>query len=200
MAYNRFTRILPVALILIIAVIAIAALISLARVIFFPGSSNETAVIDTSRESLLSTSVEHKVRMTVRGPIVADEAFRSYQITVSSSSRELATYKGYLDSGLDKISLSNNVQAYDEFVHALDKANLAKGDAFEGDRNDLRGVCATGRVTNFEIIEGDSVVKSLWTSTCNGSKGSLDANVDQLSDLFVAQIPDAQDTIRNVAR
>jgi len=200
MAYSRFTRVLPIALILIISVIAVAALISLARVIFFPGTSNDTAVVDTSRDALVATSVEHSVRMTVRGPIVADEAFRSYQFTITPASRQLVTYSGYLDSEVAKISLDNNVQAYDEFVHALDKANLAKGEAFSGDKNDLRGICATGQVTNFEIIDGEDIVKSLWTSTCNGSKGSLDANVEQLSQLFVNQIPDAQKTIKSIER
>lgn len=199
MAYTRFTRILPIALIVIIAVIAVAALISLARVVFFPANSNtNNDVIDTSRQALVETTASHSVRMTVRGPIVADEEFRSYQVTITPANRQLVTYKGYLDTQVDAVNLPNNVKAYDQFVHALDKANLAKGVALTGDKNDLRGICATGQVTDFVILDGDTTVKELWTSTCSGSKGSLNANVEQLSDLFLAQIPDANVTLKKI--
>lgn len=198
MAYTRFTRFIPVALIVIISVVAIAALISLARVIFFPANSTSKDVVDSSQQALVDTTASHSVRMTVRGPIVADEAFRSYQVTISPANRQLVTYKGYLETQVDAVTLPNNVKAYDQFVHALDKANLAKGVALTGDKNDLRGICATGEVTDFVILDGDTVVKELWTSTCSGSKGSLNANVKQLSDLFLAQIPNASVTLKKV--
>jgi hypothetical protein len=198
MAYSRFTRIIPIALILIIAVIAVAALISLARVVFFPSNANNQETVDTSRQSLVDTSVSHSVKMTVRGPIVANEEFRSYQIMISPSQRILTTYSGYLNNQIDNITLDNNIAAYKEFVNALDKANLAKGVALTGDKNDLSGICATGEVTDFAIMDGDNTVKELWTSTCSGSKGSLNANVKQLSNLFITQIPNADTTISKI--
>lgn len=197
MANYRASRIIPVALTLVVIAIAIAALVSLARVVFF-SSNNDTQVVDTSREALLNTSADREVRMTVRGAIVANEAFRSYQIRVSPNSRTLTTYTSYLAKPIDRIALGNNVPAYEEFVHALDKANLANGAELTGDRNDLRGVCATGRVYEFQIINAGETVKQLWTSTCKGSRGSLDASVDQLTNLFIAQVPDAQSLIREL--
>ena len=182
----------------IIAVIAIAALISLARVIFFPATTSTPVEEDTSRVSLLDSSNGHSVRMNVRGPIVADEEFNSYQITVSNNNRNIKTYTGYLDTIVEQINLGNSVPAYEQFVHALDKADLADGVELEGENDDLRGICATGRVYEFFILEGGASVKHLWTSTCNGSRGSLDANVNQVSELFVRQIPDADSLIRQV--
>jgi len=117
---------------------------------------------------------------------------------VTPNTRSIVTYRGYLDQVVDQVSLANSVAAYDQFVHALDKANLAKGKQFEGDRNDLRGICATGQVTQFEILNNANLVKDLWTSTCSGSKGSLDASVKQLSNLFESQIPDADDLTRKI--
>ncbi len=197
MANFRTSRIVPVALVVLIIVIAIAALVSLARVVFFSGSSTP-AVTDTSRTALLDTSATHSVSMTVRGPIVADEEFHSYKIDISPSARQLKTYTGYLDAVVDSSSLTNNVASYEQFVYALDKANLAKGTELTGDKDDTRGICATGDVYEFTILNNDSSVKHLWTSTCSGSSGSLDASVSQLTELFTAQIPTASKLINKI--
>lgn len=199
MARFSTSRIIPLALILIIAAVAIAALVSLARVVFFSNStesSNKQA--DTSKEALLSTDLSRAVRVTVRGSIVADEQFRSYQIVVTPSSRTLTTYNGYLDTPIDKIALANNVPAYEEFVYALSRANMVKGTEFTGDKNDTRGICATGQVYQFDVLKDNKSVKSLWTSTCGSSKGSLDGNAENITDLFISQVPDADKLIRKI--
>ena len=67
------------------------------------------------------------------------------------------------------------------------------------DKNDVRGICAVGSLSEFTILSNDSAVETLWTSTCSGSQGTLRANVTQLSNLFTAQIPDASKLIRNVS-
>jgi len=196
MANYRTSRILPIILVVVIIIIAIAALVSLARVVFFSNSNTTTAKVDISRDALLNTAEGRSVSMTVRGPIVADEEFRSYKIDISSNNRVIRTYAGYLDTVLAQDTLGNSVAAYDQFVHALDKANLTQGKQFDGEKNDIRGICATGSVYVFQIMDGNSVVKDLWTSTCSGSKGSLDASVTQLMNLFTQQIPDSETKIQ----
>jgi hypothetical protein len=198
MATYRTRRILPIILVIVIMIVAVAALVSLARAVFFSGNSERPAVVDVSRDALLNTGSEHRVTMTVRGPIVADEEFNSYTISVSPNNRSVTTYRGYLDTVVEQQSLGNNTAAYEQFVYALDKANLPQGRQLEGERNDVRGVCANGRMYEFSIIRGNEPVKMLWTSTCNGSRGSLEANVEQLRGLFTAQIPDARSLISNV--
>lgn len=182
-------RFLPVVLILIVIAIAIAALVSAGRAIF-GGGDQPAAPVDTSQQSLLNTTEGHSVRMTVRGRIVADETFRSYQLSISPTSRTLTAYKGYLEQPVDSINMSNNFKAYEELVYALDKANMAKGTAFTGAQDDTRGICAAGQVYEFEILDGASTVKRLWTSTCKGSPGSLKASATQLEGLFLRQVPD----------
>ncbi len=199
MANYRNSRIFPIALVLIIIAIAVAALVSLTRIVFFNSNSTSTvSQTDVSRQALLNTDADRAVRMTVRGSIVADEQFRSYQITITPSSRVLTTYTGYLDKKVDEIALGNNIPAYEEFVYSLERANLAKGVELTGDNNDTRGICATGQVYQFTIMKAGKSVESLWTSTCRGSKGSLDASVDQLSALFQSQIPGASDIVRKI--
>lgn len=198
MANYRTSRIIPIVLVVVIIIIAIASLVSLARVVFFSGSSTKSTTVDVSREALLDTTVGRSVSMTVRGPIVADESFHSYKIDISSDARTIKTYTGYLNTIVDQNTLGNNVAAYDQFVHALDKADLTKGKQFEGDKNDTSGICATGKVYDFTIYNGNDAVKDLWTSTCSGSKGSLNASVTQLTNLFTNQIPGASAQIKKV--
>ena len=191
MANYRTSRILPTILTIIVIIVAIAGLVALARLLFTgSSSSSSTPRVNVVEQNLLNTGAERAVSMTVRGPIVAEEDFRSYRITVSPSSRQFQTYKGYLDTVIDQQMLSNNTVVYEQFVYALSKANYAKGVPFEGERNDVRGICATGRVYEFNTLTSGDSTSMLWTSTCGGSPGSLRANAAQLSQLFLDQIPE----------
>lgn len=189
------SRVVPIIIVLIVVVIIIAAAISIGRAIFGGGDSSEPTEQDTSRQALLSTSTDRSVRMTVRGALVADENYRSYQITITPSERKIVTYKGYLEDEIESKDYRNNVQAYEELVYALDKAEMMKGTQLEGEANDLRGLCATGRITEFETLRGSSRNKQLWTSSCSGSKGSLEANLEQVQNLFMKQIPDSEEIL-----
>lgn len=191
------TRILPVIIVLIVIALAIAGLVAAGRAIF-GGDQPSSTQPDTSRDALLSTDISKSVRMTVRGPLVADENFRSYQVAVNPSGRSLTTYRGYLAQPIDSRQLSNNGRAYDEFIHALDKANMIKGETLTGDKDDTRGVCASGRVYEFEVLDGNTTVKRLWTSTCKGSPGSLKASSKQLETLFLEQIPNYRPLLQAV--
>lgn len=186
------SRVVPIVLVLIVVAIAIAALVSVGRAVFGGNDTQNTETVDLGVESLLNTSPDRSVRMTVRGPLVADESFRSYQIAIDSSSRRLTTYSGYLDRTLETVQLGNNTKAYEELAHALNRAGLMKGTELEGEKNDTRGICATGRVYEFEVLQGNSVIKRLWTSSCKGSQGSLKASVKQIDTLFTGQIPDGK--------
>ncbi|MEO5950758.1 MAG: hypothetical protein ABIQ04_04900 [Candidatus Saccharimonadales bacterium] len=193
---NRISRIIPIALILIVIAIAVAALVSVGRALFSGGSTQ--TVNDSSQTSLISTAPDRSVRMTVRGSIVADENFRSYQETISPSDRTLTTYSGYLDQPISSGQLANNIKAYEEFVFALNRANMMQGSILTGDSDDTRGICATGKVYEFEILSGTQVEKRLWTSTCKGSPGSLKASVSQLESLFLQQIPTSKALLSNI--
>lgn len=199
MANYRTSRVLPTILVVVIIIIAIIALISIARAIFFSGPSSNQAATDTTEQSLLDTSPSSSVSMSVRGPIVADENFHSYKIVVSPSSRQITTYNGYLGTVVAQQDFGNNTAAYDQFVNALNLAKMTAGNQPAGGEGDVKGVCATGRLTEFSILSNDQPVETLWTSTCSGSQGTLRANATQLSNLFIAQIPGAQTLIQNVS-
>lgn len=193
MANYRTSRILPTILTIIVIVIAIAGLVALARLIFTGSSSGSITEVKLAEQHLLDTTDGRAVSMTVRGPIVADEDFRSYQIVISPSERKFTAFTGYLDVVTNRQTLSNNTAAYSQFVNALNKANMVAGTPFEGDKNNVLGICATGKVYEFRTLNAGETDEMLWTSTCGGSPGSLRASASQLSQLFLNQIPDGSD-------
>ncbi len=198
---NKLIRIAPILLIIVIAVLAIAALVSLGQMFFNGGDNQNKAQVsetEAASDNLLKNDVSRSVKMIVRGPIVADENFRSYTVEVTPSARTLTTYKGYLGDVIDQVKLDNNAKSYDEFIHALDKANMMKGTALTGEEDNMLGVCATGHLYDFAILKDNNVEKHLWTSTCSGSKGSLEANVRQLQNLFIVQIPNNNQIVNDL--
>ena len=193
------SRAIPVILIVIIVVIAIAAIVSLGRSIF-GGSDTNTEEIDRGQSALTSSDISRSVRLTDRGPIVADENFRSYQITITPSSRTMTTYEGYLENTIDAKTYENNTPAYEEFVYALSRAGMMNGDELDGDADDTRGVCANGHVYEYEVLQSERTIKRLWTTSCRKIDGSLKGDNDAIQDLFEDQIPDSRDLIRELRR
>lgn len=200
MQRSNGARLFPLFIILIVVALVIAALVSIGRAVFNTDGDSpdeQTAQVDAGRESLLKTDLARSVQMTIRGPIVAQENFKSYQISASANSRKMDVYKGYLEERTGGKELGNNTRAYEQFVFALDKADMMKGKIPADNQavNDLRGVCSGGYVYEYAVLNNGREVKKLWTSTCDGSKGTLEASKEQLTGLFLAQIPGANDLI-----
>lgn len=196
MQRNSGSRLLPMLITVVVIVLIVVAIVSIGRAIFGGGSETTDTEPDRGRTELLKTDSDHSVSLTVRGPIVAEENFKSYRILISPDTRRMDVYKGYLDDNERNKSLDNNVEAYEEFVYALDKAEMMKGtEPAEEEKNDLRGVCAAGFVYEYAVLVNDEPVKRLWTSTCDGSQGTLQASITQLNDLFFEQIPDSEELI-----
>lgn len=198
MARYEKSRIIPIILTLLIVIVAIVALVSLMRSLFFSRQAAPLSDTDTSQVALLNTTVDRAVRMTVRGKIVGNEDFRSYEITVTPSNRTYTVFAGYTGQQVERLTFGNNIPAYEEFVYALSRANLAKGEELSDDKNDTRGVCATGRLYSFTILNANQSVETLWTTSCRGTEGSLDANETQLASLFAAQIPNSRSLISKI--
>lgn len=195
----RRNSLLPVILIVVIVVVSVAAIVALARVLLFGGGEKSTEKKeDPQANALIQTTADRAVRMTIRGPITADEKFRSYQITVSPSSRAMTTYAGYLDERIDTVQLDNNTRAYEEFVFALNRAGMMTGTPLEGEHNDRRGLCPGGKILEFETLQNDKTVKQLWTTTCSSSKGSYKGSASQVSDMFLTQIPQGPDLLKKI--
>ena len=183
-------RILPLIIVILVVALVIAALVSIGRIFFTSGStSTTTESTDSVLTAVHNTDSDRGVRWTVRGPIVADEKFRSYQIEITPTARTYTTFSGYLDQVIEAKTYPNNDRAYEQFVYALDKADI--GQTRNAKDTDFRGVCATdGFAFVFDTLSGDNADHTLWTTSCKGSRGSMGADVPQIHALFVNQIPD----------
>lgn len=199
MARYRNSRVIPITLILIVVAVAIAALVSVGRVAFFSGDLGDiTTQIDKGRESLLNTSLDHSVKMHVRGEVVADEDYRSYDVVVTPTSRTLTVYQGYVGKKIQEKKYSNSTQAYEQFVYALQEAGLVDGRELSDEANDTRGLCADGSIYSFDIISGRDTVENVWTSSCRNLKGSLNASAFEIRDLFLSQISGGKELVRRI--
>ena len=188
----RTRRIISIAVVVIIIGAAIFGLIFVGNLLFFP-SGNGTTVSSVSHQSdLLSTSTDRSVLMNVRGPIVADENFHSYQIKISPNARNLTIYNGYLNAVASTESLGNNIPAYNQFVNALDRASFMNANIFTGSANNTAGVCATGFLYTFSILKADKNIKQLWTTSCSTPRGSFGGKLNATMNLFTVKIPDSQ--------
>lgn len=188
---------MPVVLLAIVIVVAIIAVVGIGRAIL--NRDDRTQVVDDSvTRALLNTEVDRSVRMTVRGPITADEDFRSYQIEVSPIGRRMTIYQGYQGQVIENNQLGNSSKAYAEFVHALALANFTKEAQLSEELDDIRGVCAAGRLYTFELLRAQTVVKQTWTSNCRDIPGSFRGEAVAVRDLFQGQIPNSQDLLRDL--
>ena len=198
---NSLSRFIPILLVIVIMIVAIAAVIAIGRALLGGGSSNDstnTAVTDEGRTALLTVDTSRSVRLTVRGPIVSDESFRSYRVTISPEERDITTYEGYMEEVIETKKFDNNNRAYEELVHALDKRRMMDGRVLTEEQNDLRGICASGQIYQFDTLVNGETVRSLWTSDCDGSKGSATANVSEVINMFLNQIPEGRKIVSGV--
>lgn len=189
-------KIVPIIVVIVIIIALVAGLVALGRLFFGSNAQQSKQLNDqkTASSALLSVDANRSVKMVIRGPIVADENFRSYEIDVAPSLRSYTVYKGYLGAVESTKNLDNNQEAYKQFVNALDKAALTRASRTTDEAADILGICATGNVYEFSIMNGSNVAEYYWTSTCSGSKGTFGANVNQVTNLFVTQIPDLKNT------
>lgn len=197
---NSLSRFVPILLVIGITIVAVAAVIAIGRAIMGGGSNTETPAgqVDRARAALLSSDSSRAVRLTVRGNIVGDEDFRSYQVTISPDSRDMTTFEGYLGDVIETVDFENNFVAYEELIFALDKRKMMDSRALSEDQNDLRGVCANGKLYEFEVLVNGETLQKLWTSDCGGAKGSALAEVSEILDMFLKQIPDGNKIARGI--
>ena len=135
-------------------------------------------------------------RITVSGPIVADEKFVSYQIDISANKRELKTFRGYERKIVDDKIYTNNSVAYSDFLKALTRLNFTTKLKDRGE--DEHGYCATGSRYTYELYDVDEQILRSWSVSCGNTIGSYGGPGPATRALFKTQIPDYTKTIEVV--
>lgn len=134
------------------------------------------------------------VRLTLDGPIIADQKHEQVRITVGRDNVLYERFRGYQGDIIDTRSYPNNQDAYAEFLRALDVAEFEKGNPEKV--KDERGYCPTGQRYVYEAIgEGENLVR-WWSTSCGGDSGNFDGRASVVRSLFRRQVPDYSELTR----
>jgi hypothetical protein len=134
-----------------------------------------------------ATKSDSQVRYTIDGPIIASENYRSVQITISPTDRNLTVFQGYQGSAIINQTYPNNQQAYADFLAALQHVDFTAVRSVSSSLSS-QSICPTGNRSRYQLLEANKKLMDLWSASCIG--GSFAGNINQTSNLFRAQIPD----------
>ena len=178
--------------------VAIGLVILLIFVLATGGGNDDASKVPATKKLLQEyANTDATVRMTVSGPIVAEQNHRETRISVTRDSATIESIVGYQGNVVDSETNPNTREGFVSFLRALDRAGFTNGNTDRALR-DERGYCAAGKRYIFELIEGGRTVQRFWTTSCTGTETYL-GNLSATGDLFTKQIPN-YDRLRNANR
>ncbi|MCX6727447.1 MAG: hypothetical protein NTX11_01375 [Candidatus Saccharibacteria bacterium] len=176
----------------VIFLTAVVGFILILFLIFGKGSSNTPKKTDTKKTNNTPSSLvdyidrDSKVILTVSGRINGDDVHRQIRITVSPTDRVAEVIQGYQNNVIKTQNITNNRQAYDQFMRALARTGFSK--ERKSSLKDERGICPTGQRYVYEIIDNNDQVSRTWAGQCNA--GNSLGNAPLILQLFRNQITD----------
>jgi hypothetical protein len=164
--------------------VIILVLIFLIKLIF--GGGGEPATPQTNLVDYSHTNVV--MRLTIDGPVVADQDHRQVQIEVGQTQNELRMITGYQGHVVKNQTVDSNDSSYANFLRAIDLQGYTLGNKSEK-LEDYRGYCPEGNRYIYEILDGSSIKQQYWSTSCKGAQ-TFKGQATTLIDLFQKQIPD----------
>lgn len=183
-------------LIIIVAIVLIGGIVFLAQSLFGGGTVAPTS---SPQESNLLTEPTDNTRvvMTVRGPVTAREKHYDIRLEISSTKRLLVVTTGYDNpTEVKRIELDNDQGAFTDLLLALNTAGYTSKSDATIDKND--GLCATGQLITFSLMDGDNTNTESWTTSCGAVTGDFTGQSSAVIDLLLNQIPGSHQAIQSV--
>lgn len=137
------------------------------------------------------------VRMTVDGPVSANQDHYQVVVTVSNEKTIYEQIKGYNGEVIKSESFNNNQNSFSTFLSALQKAGYMNGDK-EQSHASYQGFCSLGNRYIFSLYQNNKKVQQYWTSDCGSPKTYL-GNFPLTYDLFQAQVPNYVDLTNDIS-
>lgn len=129
------------------------------------------------------------VRLTIDGPINADQDHQAVRITVGQDDTVYEQIQGFEDNVVNQQNFSNNQSAYSNFLYAIGRAGFVRGDDSKVLANE-KGYCPLGQRYVFELIDGGDTIQRYWATNCGGGTPmTYRGNVNLTLTLFQAQVP-----------
>lgn len=163
-------------------------LIILLIILLFTGGGDGDKKPRTTKALADYASSSAVARLTIDGPINADQNHQVVRITVGQNETEYEQIQGYEGHVLNRQVYANNQNAYSNFLYALGHAGFTQGDRSKLLANE-KGHCPLGQRYVFELIENDKRIERYWSSSCGNIK-SYNGNLGVTLKLFQAQVPD----------
>ena len=167
-------------------IITIVLIISLV-LLLFGGGGGKAKVPATAKTLESYASTDAQVRLTIDGPINADQTHQQVRITVDQTDVTYQQIQGYDSTVVNNQTFANNQNSYYAFLRALVTAGFTKGNN-NSDLRDETGYCPLADRFVFELSDGGSDIERYWTTTCGSPKTYL-GNTKLTVELFQAQVP-----------
>ena len=174
--------------------ITVGLVILLIFLLFHGGGKSKLPLTPKTLVSYATTNAE--VRLTIDGPINADQLHQQIRITVDSTEVTYEQIQGYDGSVVSQQQFASSQSAYDVFLHALSHAGFTQGDTSKT-LIDERGYCALGDRYIFELRQDGNDIERYWATSCGKPKTYLGTLSLTLS-LFQTQVPGYTDLTQNV--
>lgn len=191
---NSTRYILIVLGILIFIIIAILVL----NVLRQPSSTTSTASPTPAAVTLSSyADTAATVSYTIDGVIRGNDQYRAIKITVSNTGRTVQVLSGYQGQILKSQTTANNVQAFQQFLAAIQNEGYLSERSNPTTTN-IEGQCPLGNRFIVATANVPDVPASLWTSTCGSKTGTWAGSNSSVSRLFQLQIPNYSQFVSGV--
>jgi len=169
--------------ILVVTLIAIAGLLS----ILMPTNESEVHAASPSLSDY-ANKPGAEITLHVLGPVVANEFYRSADITISPSFRTITAYKTYNNEVLATTTYGNNQNAFTQFVNALQVSNFSTTPAKDS-QSEVKSTCPQGARYVYELRDEGKTITQLWATSCSTKNQSFKGNAPLANMLFRDQIP-----------
>ena len=178
--------------------ITIGLIIILIVLLLGGGGGNGPKKPKTTKALADYASTEAEVRMTIDGPVNADQTHQQIRITVDNNVTTYEQIQGYQDTVVNSQNFDNNENSYSNFLYALGHAGFTKGDITKALAND-KGYCPLGNRYIFELIDNGKDVQRFWGTSCGGhAPKTYRGNLNLTITLFQAQVPNYQNLTQDL--
>ena len=171
----------------------ILAIIFLIRLIFGGGGQP----VEPKTELLEYARTAKVMRLTIDGPITADETHRRIQFQISQNMNELMLIQGYQNdpARMNHQEVASNPESYANFLRAIDLQGYTLGKD-NPKLADERGYCPQGNRYIFEIIDGSETLQRYWDTSCHDAS-TFEGQTAVILQLFKTQFPKYFETTSN---
>jgi hypothetical protein len=155
--------------------------------------TNKTATVEKVFDIMAYDKPGVYIRLGVRGPVISDEKYRSYNIDISQKSRVMQSLETYQNNIAKELVYENNPAAFTNLLKSLRLQGFhLKDPAFL--QPDDTGYCPKNARYYYEIYENNIQVFRAWGTSCSSEIGTS-AATGEVKELFKKQIPEFTDIV-----